>query len=86
MVEDNWDEDSEPAVDTVPYIPPLASYRIKMIWGKVLQAEPHIYPEEIFDYVEAADDVPHNLLESTARRQHPFVRDKGINRADDRSD
>ena len=47
------DEPFDDAEDTVPYLPPLASYRIQAVWGSVILAEPHIYPDEILD----ADDL-----------------------------
>ena len=41
--------DIEPAEDTAPYIPPLASYRIQVRITDVRRGEPHIYPDEILD-------------------------------------
>lgn len=42
----------EPAEDTVPYLPPLASYRIQARWGEVRQGEPTIFPEDAADFDE----------------------------------
>jgi hypothetical protein len=36
----------EPAEDTVPYLPPIASYRIQARWGEVRQGVPTIFPED----------------------------------------
>ena len=52
MLEDEGFEDVEPAEDTVPYIPPLASYPVKVVWGEVRWGVPNIYPDEIFEYDE----------------------------------
>ena len=32
--------------DTVPYLPPLASYRIQARWGEVCQGVPTVFPED----------------------------------------
>ena len=42
----------EPVEDTVPYLPPLASYRIQARWGEVRQGEPTIFPEDAADFDE----------------------------------
>ena len=36
----------EPVEDTVPYLPPLASYRIQGRWGEVRRGEPIVFPED----------------------------------------
>jgi hypothetical protein len=36
----------EPAEDTVPYLPPLASYRIQARWGEVRHGVPTVFPED----------------------------------------
>jgi hypothetical protein len=38
-----------PAEDTVPYLPPLASYPLRAIWGETRRGVPTIYPDEILD-------------------------------------
>ena len=42
----------EPVEDTVPYLPPLASYRIQARWGEVRQGEPTVFPEDAADLDE----------------------------------
>ena len=54
--EDEPFEEADGVEDTVPYIPPLASYRIKVVWGEIRQAVPHIYPDEILDEDELDGD------------------------------
>jgi hypothetical protein len=38
--------DVERVEDTVPYLPPLASHRIRARWGEVRQGAPTVYPED----------------------------------------
>jgi hypothetical protein len=45
----------EPAEDTVPYLPPLESYRLEAIWGEVRRGVPLIFPDELIE--DADDDV-----------------------------
>ena len=45
--------EAEPIEDTVPYIPPLASYRLEAKWGEVRRGIPQVFPDEI---VEDADN------------------------------
>lgn len=41
--------EAETAEDTVPYLPPLASYAIQVKITDVRQGVPNIYPDEILD-------------------------------------
>ncbi len=43
---DGPDAEVERAEDTVPYLPPLASYRIRARWGEVRQGVPTVFPED----------------------------------------
>jgi hypothetical protein len=39
----------EPIEDTVPYLPPLASYPIQIQITDIRRGVPHIYPDEILE-------------------------------------
>jgi len=44
--------ESDRAEDTVPYIPPLASYRIQGRWGEVRRGVPTVFPEDAAEFEE----------------------------------
>lgn len=46
---------TEGVEDTVPYLPPLASYRIQARWGEVRQAIPTDFSEDAAELDEAEE-------------------------------
>jgi hypothetical protein len=42
-------DEVEPVEDTVPYLPPLASYPVTIHITEILRGVPHIYPDEILE-------------------------------------
>jgi len=46
MSEDELFDESDSAVVNVPYLPPLASYRVQIRWGEVREIAPMIFPED----------------------------------------
>ena len=47
--------EAERVEDTVPYLPPLASYRIQALWGDVRQGVPTIFPEDAAELDETEE-------------------------------